>query len=56
MMIFYLRVDVKEGMYDSETEVAHSVVSIKELLEENEAELANLGYLTPKMIELSKVL
>jgi hypothetical protein len=55
-MRFYLRVDVEEVGYDSDAEVTHSVVSIKELLEENESELADLGYITPKARELQEKL
>ena len=50
-MRFYLRVDVEET-YNSEPEVYHTKVSVKEILEENEGNLESMGYLTPKAIEI----
>ena len=56
MTRFYLRVDVQEGWSDSETQITTSDISFKEILEENERELKNLGYITPKAIKLQEKL
>jgi hypothetical protein len=55
MTRFYLRVDVEED-YDMGAEVTHTTVSLMEILEENEAGLKKLGYITPKAIKLQEKL
>jgi len=57
MTRFYLRVEIKDqDGYGEDHEVAHTTVSLKDILEENERELKILGYITPKAIKLQEKL